>query len=72
VATLRDVFAARNRRLPEHKRIAALLLWNDPFPRTASMKVKREALAEQLRIRTSPADWIGLERSAIPLDRGVP
>jgi long-chain acyl-CoA synthetase len=72
VATLRDEIAARNRRLPEHKRIAALLLWNDPFPRTASMKVKREALAEQLRIRTSPADWIGLERSAIPLDRGVP
>ncbi|MFW5924850.1 MAG: AMP-dependent synthetase/ligase [Myxococcota bacterium] len=40
---------ARNRRLPEHKRIAGVLEWPASFPRTASMKIKRDALAEALR-----------------------
>lgn len=40
---------ARNRALPPLKRLGGYVLWQQPFPRTASQKVKRQALAEQLR-----------------------
>lgn len=40
---------AHNRRLPDHKRVGAVLFWSESFPRTASMKIKRDALAEALR-----------------------
>lgn len=40
-----------NRRLPEHKRIGGVLAWEEPFPRTASMKVKREQLGAAIRAR---------------------
>ncbi len=40
---------AKNRVLPEHKRLAGLIEWSDAFPRTASMKLKRDPLAESLR-----------------------
>ncbi len=43
--------SAKNQRLPDFKRVRGVLFWNDPFPRTASMKVKRDALAEALRER---------------------
>lgn len=39
----------RNRTLPDFKRIGAVLEWSEEFPRTASMKVKRNVLAEQIR-----------------------
>src|SRR5215813_1658917 len=39
---------ARNRRLPDFKRVAAYLLWDKDFPRTASMKIKRSELAADL------------------------
>ena len=38
----------RNRRLADYKRAAQVLVWDQPFPRTASMKVKRNKLAEQI------------------------
>lgn len=60
-ATLAEAIARKNRRLPEHKRVAALLAWSEPFPRTASMKVKREVLAERLREAAAPADLVPLE-----------
>ena len=41
--------AERNRRLPPYKRVGGYLVWNADFPRTASMKVKRAELAEQIR-----------------------
>ncbi|HZM15084.1 MAG TPA: AMP-binding protein [Candidatus Krumholzibacteria bacterium] len=41
----------RNRRLPDFKRIHAFTVWGQDFPRTASMKVKREELAASLRAR---------------------
>ena len=50
---LRDL----NRRLPDFKRVAGIVEVSDEFPRTASMKVKRGVLAEQLRQ--------ALDRSAI-------
>ncbi|HZP17520.1 MAG TPA: AMP-binding protein [Terriglobales bacterium] len=54
---VRSELAARNRRLPDFKRVGGYLLWEKDFPRTASMKIKRSELAEQIRGAT--------ERSAI-------
>jgi long-chain acyl-CoA synthetase len=39
---------ARNRKLPDFKRVAGYLIWQKDFPRTASMKIKRQALAEEI------------------------
>jgi long-chain acyl-CoA synthetase len=39
---------AHNRRLPDFKRVGGYLVWTKDFPRTASMKVKRQALAEEV------------------------
>ena len=55
-AVIEDI-AARNRRLPDFKRVGGYLVWDKDFPRTASMKIKRNQLAEQVRKST--------ERSAI-------
>jgi long-chain acyl-CoA synthetase len=38
----------RNRRLPDFKRVGAYLVWQKDFPRTASMKIKRQELAEDI------------------------
>jgi long-chain acyl-CoA synthetase len=50
----RAELAARNLRLAPYKRVAGLLVWPEAFPRTASMKIKREALAERIRARVGP------------------
>ena len=39
----------RNRRLPDFKRVHGFLLWERDFPRTASLKVKRDLLADEIR-----------------------
>ena len=67
----RDEIAQRNRRLPEHKRIAAILAWDEAFPRTASMKVKREVLAESLRERARAGDLLPLEQRASSVHGGM-
>ena len=46
---LRERIVERNRRLPDFKRVGSYLIWNKDFPRTASMKIKRTMLAEELR-----------------------
>jgi len=46
--TLIEEIIARNRRLPDFKRVHGYLLWNRDFPRTASMKIKRTVLAEEI------------------------
>jgi long-chain acyl-CoA synthetase len=38
----------RNRRLPDFKRVRGYLIWEKDFPRTASMKIKRQGLAEEI------------------------
>jgi long-chain acyl-CoA synthetase len=43
----------RNKRLPDFKRVTGILPWDDEFPRTASMKVKRAVLAGELREKAS-------------------
>jgi len=45
---LLDDVSARNRKLPDFKRVSAYLLWDKDFPRTASMKIKRQVLAEEI------------------------
>src|ERR1035438_9391959 len=37
----------RNRRLPDFKRVGGYVIWEKDFPRTASMKIKRQVLAEE-------------------------
>ena len=44
---LEDI-SARNRKLPDFKRVSAYLVWEKDFPRTASMKIKRQMLAEEI------------------------
>jgi long-chain acyl-CoA synthetase len=39
----------RNRRLLNYKRISGYLVWDADFPRTASTKIRRAQLAEQIR-----------------------
>jgi hypothetical protein len=34
--------------LPDFKRVGGYLLWSKDFPRTASIKIKRTALAEDI------------------------
>jgi len=47
-ASLREEITARNNRLLNYKRVRGIVLVNEDFPRTASMKIKRNALAERL------------------------
>ena len=53
---LEDILT-RNRRLPDFKRVGGYVIWDKDFPRTASMKIKRQVLAEEI------AKW--RDRSAI-------
>jgi long-chain acyl-CoA synthetase len=46
---LRSQIVERNRRLPDFKRVSGCVIWTRDFPRTASLKIKRDALAEEIR-----------------------
>lgn len=48
--------AAANHRLPDPCRLTGALLVDEPFPRTTSLKVKREALATALAVRFARQD----------------
>ncbi len=54
---LRAEIAARNRRLLNYKRVSGIVAWSRDFPRTASMKIKRNVLADDIRA--------ALDRSAV-------
>ena len=45
---LRQELLSHNRRLPDFKRVGGYLVWNWDFPRTASMKIKRSVLAQEI------------------------
>jgi long-chain acyl-CoA synthetase len=45
---VKDEIAERNRKLPDYKRVRGYVLWDKDFPRTASMKIKRTVLAEDI------------------------
>jgi long-chain acyl-CoA synthetase len=46
---LRVQIQIRNQRLLNYKRISGYVLWDADFPRTASLKIKRIALADEIR-----------------------
>ena len=52
---LQQEITSHNRRLPDFKRVGGLVIWEKDFPRTAAMKVKRTALAEEIRKTLSRA-----------------
>jgi len=54
---LREEIISRNRKLPDFKRVDGYVIWSRDFPRTASMKIKRNELADQI--------GQGLERTAV-------
>jgi len=58
--TLRTDLIARNRRLLDYKRISGYLIWEEDFPRTASLKIKRGVLAEQIHQRLDRAAIVEL------------
>ena len=57
---LREELAARNRRLPDFKRLSGYVTWHEDFPRTASLKIKRAELAEQIRGRGDSSAVVAL------------
>jgi long-chain acyl-CoA synthetase len=54
---IRSELERRNQRLLPYKRVSGYVLWSEDFPRTASLKIKRNLLAEQIGRR--------LQRSAM-------
>jgi long-chain acyl-CoA synthetase len=46
---------SRNQDLPDFKRVGGYVLWDKDFPRTASMKIKRNELAEEIRQSLHPS-----------------
>ncbi len=57
---LRLELLQRNRRLLNYKRIAGYVRWDQDFPRTTSLKIKRAALAEQIRHKLDRASVVRL------------
>jgi long-chain acyl-CoA synthetase len=51
VENLSAEITARNQRLLNYKRVGGYLPWDRDFPRTASLKIKRIVLAEEIRER---------------------
>ena len=45
---LKEDINARNRKLLDYKRVGGYMIWHKDFPRTASMKIKRNDLAEEI------------------------
>jgi long-chain acyl-CoA synthetase len=58
-ALLQEI-ATRNRRLPDFKRVNEYLIWEKDFPRTASMKIKRQVLAEEIGKAVERGAVVGL------------
>src|ERR1039457_6062393 len=57
---LLEEISARNRRLPDFKRVSGYLIWEKDFPRTASMKIKRQVLAEEIGKSVERKAMVGL------------
>jgi long-chain acyl-CoA synthetase len=47
--TIKEDITSRNRGLPDYKRVGGYVVWDKDFPRTASMKIKRAELADEIR-----------------------
>jgi long-chain acyl-CoA synthetase len=53
---IRPELERRNQQLQPYKRVSAYILWSEDFPRTASLKIKRNILAEQIARRLDRGD----------------
>ncbi|MCC7343776.1 MAG: hypothetical protein IT573_02480, partial [Deltaproteobacteria bacterium] len=58
VSAVLEEFRARNRRLADYKRLGQALAWDEEFPRTATMKIKRQLLAERVRARPEATEGL--------------
>ena len=58
---LRQEIVRRNHRLADFKRVHGCLVWERDFPRTASMKIKRSLLAEEIRAALDRSAMMPLE-----------
>jgi long-chain acyl-CoA synthetase len=58
--TTKSEIESRNQDLPDFKRVGGYVLWDKDFPRTASMKIKRNDLAEEIRNSVHPSTVKGL------------
>ena len=68
----RDAIEARNRRLFDFQRVQGFLIWDDEFPRTASMKLRRDDLAAQVGARFGERVAVASPDGAtIEVERGV-
>ena len=47
-SSLLNDISTRNRKLPDFKSVSGYLVWDKDFSRTASMKIKRQVLAEEI------------------------
>jgi len=59
-AKLLEEISARNRKLPDFKRVGGYLIWERDFPRTASMKIKRQELAADIAESVERSAVVGL------------
>ena len=57
---LSEKIKARNRMLTEQKRIVGLIVWGQDFPRTGSLKIKRQNLAQEVTAASKPEDIMQL------------
>ena len=57
---LLDDLATRNRKLPDFKRLSGYVVRTEEFPATASLKIKRNVLADELRDRSRTAAVVPL------------
>jgi len=57
---LRGEIEARNRRLPDFKRVGGYLIWETDFPRTASLKIKRGDLATAIGKSATRGQIVGI------------
>jgi len=58
IPSVLEEFRVRNRRLADYKRLGYALPWDEEFPRTATMKVKRQLLAEKVRERRATEEGL--------------
>ena len=59
-AALLDDIAARNRSLPDFKRVYGYVIGEKDFPRTASMKIIRPALGKEIAASKKRSDIVML------------
>ncbi len=57
---LLEDMSSRNRRLLDFKRVGGYLAWDQDFPRTASMKIKRQVLADEIAKSVDRSAVVGL------------